>query len=200
MKHECKKYIGYKQKIFTLILTVYFNEKFWCILFYLIVSTFVLIFENFHRFLPFDSLFNRFSLSLFFQSLFVLFILKEILRCLLIVFHSLSLSLSLFFIFQSFYLFNLSRIPRGFEICPISINPFLVSPFPFFIFIFIFIFFFYSLNFSSFFTRLFNMFSITFILFQPSITSLFLVILSYYLSLYLAFIAIYFTIPSPSQF
>ena len=151
MKHECKKYIGYKQKIFTLILTVYFNEKFWCILFYLIVSTFVLIFENFHRFLPFDSLFNRFSLSLFFQSLFVLFILKEILRCLLIVFHSLSLSLSLFFIFQSFYLFNLSRIPRGFEICPISINPFLVSPFPFFIFIFIFIFFFLFAEFLLFF-------------------------------------------------
>lgn len=111
----------------------------------------------------------------------------------------LSLSLSLFF-FQSFYLFNLSQIPRGFEICPISINPFLISPFLFFYLFFFYFFLFYSLNFFSFFTRLFNMFSMLFILFQPSITSLFLVILSSYLSLYLAFIAIYFTIPSPSQF
>lgn len=114
------------------------------ILFYFIFSTFVLIFKNFHRFSPFDSFFNRLSLFLFFQSLFVLFILKEILRCLLIVFHSLSLSL---FFFQSFYLFNLSRIPRGFEICPISINPFLISPFLFF---YLFFFYFFFILFTEF--------------------------------------------------
>lgn len=61
----------------------------------------------------------------------------------------LSLSLSLFF-FQSFYLFNLSRIPRGFEICPISINPFLISPFLFFIFFFIYFFFIFFILFTEF--------------------------------------------------